>query len=130
MGASPTAPFNADQIRRRCEKALWGPSGPLPEQRALVEEMEGYVRLLAPQLTKLLPRMQDRIQGTARTVLRHSDELLDDEAPSTDLATRLHDAGTNARALLTLLERPGALAPEAEKSVQAPSAQHIAVQPH
>jgi hypothetical protein len=92
--------------------------------------MEGYVRLLAPKLTKLMPRMQDRIQGIARTVLRHSDELLADEVPSTDLARRLYGAGTNARALLTLLERPGELAPEAEASDQAPSAQHMAVQPH
>lgn len=129
MGVSPTAPFNSDRIRRRCEKALWGPSGPLAEQHALLQEMEGYVRLLAPKLTKLMPRMQDRIQGIARTVLRHSDEL-DDEASSTDLATRLYDAGTNARALLTLLERPGELAPEAETPDQAPSAQHTAVQPH
>ncbi|MGK5695745.1 hypothetical protein ACSNOJ_23100 [Streptomyces sp. URMC 128] len=83
--------------------------------------MEGYVRLLAPKLAKLMPRMQDDMQGTARIVLKYSDELLGDEMPSTDLATRLHDAAANARALLGLLERPGELAPEAQASDQNPA---------
>ncbi|MFF5984438.1 hypothetical protein ACFY78_36905 [Streptomyces olindensis] len=111
MGASQTAPFNAAEIGRRCEEVLWTPSEKPDEQRAALQEMEDYVRLLAPLLARLLPRMQEGMQGTARIVLRDANELLDGEAPSADLATRLHDAGTNARSLLALLERPGALAP-------------------
>lgn len=37
--------------------------------------MEGYVRLLAPELSKLMPRMRDDLQSTARIVLRYANEL-------------------------------------------------------
>ncbi|MGX5214661.1 hypothetical protein ACWKT3_39300 [Streptomyces violaceus] len=76
--------------------------------------MEGYVRLLAPELSKLMPRMRDGMQGTARIVLRYADELLDSGSATGDLARRSHDAGVNARALLGLLERPGELTPDTD----------------
>ncbi|GAA4304844.1 hypothetical protein GCM10023086_22300 [Streptomyces venetus] len=119
MGASQAAPFNADEIRRRCEEVLWSPGGQPDEQQASLREMEGYVRRLAPMLARLVPRMQEGMQGTARIVLRHSGELLEEKAPSADPATRLHDAGVNARALLGLLERPGELTPVPETPVRA-----------
>ncbi|MGA5896485.1 hypothetical protein [Streptomyces venetus] len=119
MGVSQAAPFNADEIRRRCEDVLWSPSGRPDEQRAGLLEMEGYVRRLAPMLARLVPRMQEGMQGTARIVLRHSGELLEGKTPSDDLATRLHEAGVNARALLGLLERPGELTPVSETPDQA-----------
>ncbi|MFC9682585.1 hypothetical protein [Streptomyces sp. NPDC056948] len=106
--------FDAALIRRRCEETLWGPGGQSAEQRARLQEMEGYVRLLAPELSKLMPRMRDGMQGTARIVLRHTDELLNSDTASGDPARRLHDAGVNARALLSLLERPGELTPDAD----------------
>ncbi|MCT9142621.1 hypothetical protein [Streptomyces violarus] len=105
-------PFGAARIRRRCEETLWGPSGQPAEQRARLQEMEGYVRLLAPKLSKLMPRMRDDMRATARIVLRYADELLDSGPASGDLARRLHDAAVNARALLGLLERPGELTPD------------------
>ncbi|MEU4487519.1 hypothetical protein AB0H94_21990 [Streptomyces purpurascens] len=111
-----TAPFDAALIRRRCEETLWGPSGQPPEQRARLQEMEGYVRLLAPGLSKLMPRMRDGTQATAQTVLRHADEHLNSATTSGDLARRLHDAGVIARALLGLLQRPGELTPDQDRT--------------
>ncbi|MGX1563106.1 hypothetical protein [Streptomyces sp. NPDC055506] len=104
--------YDSARIRRRCEEALWGPSGPPAEQRTRLQEMEGYVRLLAPELSKLMPRMPHGIRATARIALRHADELVSSGTASGDPARRLHDAGVSARALLGLLERPGELTPD------------------
>ncbi|MER5214884.1 hypothetical protein ABT063_31125 [Streptomyces sp. NPDC002838] len=71
-------------------------------------------------MATLTPRMQEKMQRLARMVLRHADEILDQNAPTADLPARLHDAGVNARALLYLLERPGELTPDEETASQAP----------
>ncbi|MFI6371084.1 hypothetical protein [Streptomyces sp. NPDC050546] len=112
------APYDAARIRRRCEEALWGPGGQPAEQRARLQEMEGYVRLLAPELSKLMPRLRDSMRATARIVLRHATELLDSGTASGDPARRLHDAGVTARALLGLLERPGELTPDQDQTTR------------
>ncbi|MFF8872389.1 hypothetical protein [Streptomyces massasporeus] len=130
MGVSQSAPYNADEIRRRCEEVLWSSGGQPDEQQARLLEMEGYVRRLAPMLARLVPRMQEGMQGTARTVLRHSGELLEEKVPSADPATRLHDAGVNARALLGLLERPGELTPVPDTPARASNGRRVAARPH
>lgn len=121
MGVSQAPPINAVEIRRACEEALWAPSGQSAEQRARIALMEGYVRLLAPKLRTLVPRMQDNVQNTARVVLKQTDKILSG-APSADPAKRLFDSATYARALLTLLERPGTLTPSGEAPEQAQAA--------
>jgi hypothetical protein len=129
VGVSQASPIDAAAIQRTCERALWDPRPDPAEQRSLIAELEEYVRLFAPKLATLAPRMQKDMQRLARMVLRHADELLDQKAPTADLPTRLHDAGVNARALLALLERPGELTPDEKTASQAPDRWLITVPP-
>ena len=109
------------RIRQRCEDVLWDPTPQGDELSLLVEELETYVGLLAPKLEQLVPRMREGMQDTARIVLRHSREVLDDTGATTaELGTRLYNAGVNARALLGLLERPGEVDPSSGPSRRRP----------
>ncbi|MFF6876900.1 DUF6415 family natural product biosynthesis protein [Streptomyces sp. NPDC012474] len=112
---------DAARIRQRCEDVLWDPIPQGDELSLLVEELEAYVGLLAPKVEELVPRMREGMQDTARIVLRHSGEVLDDTGTTTaDLGTRLYNAGVIARALLGLLERPGELDPSPGPSRRRP----------
>lgn len=103
---------DAARIRQRCEDVLGVPIPQGDELSLLVEELEAYVGLLAPKLEELVPRMREGTQDTARIVLRHSGEVLDDTGTTAaELGTRPYNAGVNARALLGLLERPGEVDP-------------------
>ncbi|MGA5599664.1 DUF6415 family natural product biosynthesis protein [Streptomyces griseoincarnatus] len=98
-----------EEIRAAYRRALYDmPPARWEEQAALVAVLEGAVMLLAPAVAAAAPRLSGETRETALTVLRHADELLDEEAPRADLQARLHDLGVVARSSLTLLEQFGA----------------------
>lgn len=97
--AADDMPVDAATIREACHAAL-----SVAGTELLVEQLEGHVRLLAPEVAARAPKASDDMAALARIVLRHADEALNPAAPSVDRQTRLHDLGTAARALLTLSE--------------------------
>ncbi|MFJ9752900.1 DUF6415 family natural product biosynthesis protein [Streptomyces chartreusis] len=103
--AAEDMPIDAATIREACHTAL---SEARPRSAAetalLVQQLEGHVRLLAPEVAAHLPTMDESRHTVGLIVLRHADEALDPAARSADRAARLHDLGVAARALLTLIE--------------------------
>ncbi|MFC5220008.1 DUF6415 family natural product biosynthesis protein [Streptomyces coerulescens] len=93
-------------IRKACHAALWDTRPrTAAETELLVQQPEGQVRLLAPDVAARVPTMDESWHAVALIVLRHADEALDPGARPADPAARLFDLGTSARALLTLTKK-------------------------
>ncbi|MBC9730242.1 DUF6415 family natural product biosynthesis protein [Streptomyces sp. TRM68367] len=117
MASDDTAPIDGATIREACHAALWDTRPRTAvETDLLVLQLEGHVRLLAPEVAARVPKLSEDMEALARVVLRHADEALDPAARPADQATRLFDLGTSARALLTLTEMT---APEADDEPEA-----------
>jgi hypothetical protein len=96
------AQIDTEAIGRACHRALWGPTPGREELAELIQEIEGYIRQLSPEVAAIVPRMQSSTREAALLTLRHVDEHLDPAAPTANLPARLHDLGVTARALLVL----------------------------
>jgi hypothetical protein len=91
-------------IRARCQSALYDPL-PSADQdvQTLIEELEGYISLLVPEVAECAPRMQVWAQDMAQHVMGRAREVM--EAPADRPAARVWDRATYARALVTLYEQ-------------------------
>ncbi|MFH8500663.1 DUF6415 family natural product biosynthesis protein [Streptomyces coeruleorubidus] len=103
--ADCTADIDTAAIRQTCHRALWYPTLSDSELKRLIQEIEGYIRQLSPEVAAIVPRMQSGTRDVALLTLRHVDQALDPQAPSANLPARLHDLGVVARALLCLHEQ-------------------------
>ncbi|WP_411152954.1 DUF6415 family natural product biosynthesis protein [Streptomyces sp. A30] len=103
--AADDMPVDGETIREACHAALWDARPrSAAETDLLVLQLEGHVRLLAPEVAARVPTMAESWHAVGLIVLRHADEALDPAARSADPAARLFVLGTSARALLTLTE--------------------------
>ncbi|WP_055712567.1 DUF6415 family natural product biosynthesis protein [Streptomyces torulosus] len=103
-----TATLDAPGVRRLCDRALWQvPRIDEDEMTTLLEQLEGHVQRLAPEVARLVAGMRDEVAESAMVSLRHADEVLDAAAPRSDAAARLQDLGVAARSLVTLVEMAG-----------------------
>ncbi|MEU3092357.1 DUF6415 family natural product biosynthesis protein [Streptomyces massasporeus] len=103
--ADRTADIDTVAIRQTCHRALWDPTPSDSELKRLIQEIEGYIRQLSPEVAATVPRMQSGTRDVALLTLQHADQALGPKAPSANLPERLHDLGVVARALLCLHEQ-------------------------
>ncbi|WP_031487749.1 DUF6415 family natural product biosynthesis protein [Streptomyces bicolor] len=123
--AADYMPVDSATIREAFHAALWDVrprSG--AEAERLVLQLEGHVRLLAPEVAARVLAMDESMSATGLLVLRHADDALDPAAPSADRQTRLHDLGVVARALQALIEMTDA--PEANDDSEADRESEVA----
>lgn len=112
MAASDTEPIDTETIGEAVHVALWDlqPQS-AAEAELLVQQLEGHVGLLAPEVAARIPALDESMGGVGAVVLRQAAEVLDPAAPADDRAARLFDLGTVARALLALIEKTAAPEP-------------------
>ncbi|MEU2264897.1 hypothetical protein ABZ568_00285 [Streptomyces olindensis] len=122
MDAKQGTTLDVPAVERLCRRALYdlAPHDP-GELAALVEQLEGHVRDLAPRTAQIVPRLRDNAASAARTTLRHADEVLDARAPRADAAARLHDLAVVARSLVTIVD----MADKWSKPEQAEAGRHL-----
>ncbi|MEU0058486.1 DUF6415 family natural product biosynthesis protein [Streptomyces sp. NPDC006334] len=119
--ALAAVPVDEHSIREACNDVLWAKSLPTGRQLdATCEQLAGHVGLLIPEVMGLAARMRTSMRLMAVHCLVRAHQALAVDPGAGRREAYVYDVATCARALLTLLERPGPLGePVGEDEIEA-----------